>query len=540
MFADEINKYPKSAISASGEKEGDPVYIASKRTLTYLSRRKIVKCCSPTVPEGAISEAYEASDQRKPWAKCQLCGEYQILRWAQVKWDNTLPRAQRHRTARYECLHCKQPWNDPMRISAANESVWRAEKPFTNIAGFWISHLYSAFVRLEDLVQEYLKVKDNPRLYQVFLNTVLAEEYREAGETPNYELLFARREIYPSGDGAVVPQRACFLTAAVDVQISPPRLEVEVIGWTRNRENWSIAYEVVQGRDEATGELYTVDDQRLWDELDRVILQRLWRHESGKGLYIRAMAIDTGNRAAPVYDFCRRHTQPSFSKITGLKVRLPRTVVAVKGLPRDDKMLASISDDDAAKKQRNVRILGVGTHYAKLLMFDALKNVVPSPNGRLSGLPMPNCCHHPVTYGKDYFLGLTAEVRVFSDRGKAEYKKIRDRNEPVDTKVYNFAMAVLLGIEQFTEDQWCEMEEALAPIAPEDAPITVGVVESESSSLSPGVVAVRPPAAVATPAQQEQEQAQVQPSQPPPPPIKPIPQQSPPRPRGPLTRGRFF
>jgi phage terminase large subunit GpA-like protein len=38
--------------------------------------------------------------------------------------------------------------------------------------------------------------------------------------------------------------RALFLTAFVDVQ--EDRLEYEIVGWGRGKENWSIAYGVIR------------------------------------------------------------------------------------------------------------------------------------------------------------------------------------------------------------------------------------------------------------------------------------------------------
>src|SRR5678815_402586 len=114
------------------------------------------------------------------------------------------------------------------------------------------------------------------------------------------------------------------------VQDSPPRLEVEVQAWGRNRENWSISYEVIQGF-APNGQVLPVTSPELWEKLEE-LLQRNWKHESGHTLPILAIAIDTGSRPKPVYDFARRHAQLSYSPGTGLRLHAVRTVIPVKGV----------------------------------------------------------------------------------------------------------------------------------------------------------------------------------------------------------------
>lgn len=466
LLCDEIDKYPISAKSGrvSGGGEGDPVRLAMERQATYQSRKKTILCCSPTVESTSrIGKAYATSDQRKPWVPCKKCKQTQIMRWSQVRWSSSVPRDKQPSTAYYECVHCHAHWNDADRRDAAEKSVWIADKPFNGIAGFWLSQLYTPWKKLSELVENFLQVKDIPSELQVFVNTVLAEQWKDAGDMPDHEVLMGRREHYPYGEEAIIPQRALFLTAFTDVQDSPPRLETEVVAWGRNRECWSVAYEVTQVFTD-TGDAYPVTAKKVWDKLDETVLQRNWLHESGKYLPILAHGIDTGHRPKPVYEFARRHTQAAYNPTSGLRLTGIRTVVPTKGTPDDLRILKTTSKEDATRKRQGVRIIHIGTHAAKQELFDILRGIKPNPDGRtLSGNPVYACRHHPM-YEESYFHALTAEARVVDEKtGKVTYEKRRSRNEALDCAVGNRAMSAVVGIDRFTEEQWETMEKQLSP-----------------------------------------------------------------------------
>ena len=453
LFCDEIDRYPKS----SG-KEGDPIALAKERQATFQTRKRTIECCSPTIAGlSNIEKAYNASDGRQPWVVCPSCSTLQLLKFANVWWNKSLSKEHQPSTAQYLCLNpdcpCSTPgqgWDDVTRWMVCDKAQWRAQRPFAGVAGFWISHLYSPWKKLEDIVRHFLRVKGNRDELQVFTNTVLAETWREEGETPNHEILYGRREAY---EFETVPSRGLFLTAAVDVQDSPARLEVEVVAWGRNRENWSIDYQVLQIMD-VNNQPIPVTSPELWEKLDTDILQKYYPHANGAFLPIMAMGIDTGNRPKPVYLFARRHSQLRYDP-TGLHLDSPKTVVPLKGTDDNLRIVASVSKEDVAKKRQGVRIIGIGTICAKQEIYDSLQHIRPvtPPN---ADTPNPGYYHFPM-YELDYFLGLTAEVRVIRGN-KVEYEKRSARNEPLDLKVYNRAMASIVGIDRFSESQWQAME----------------------------------------------------------------------------------
>lgn len=443
-FLDEIDKYVRDVGG-----EGDFIDLVRERTATFESRRKIILACSPTVKATSrIGRAYENSDQRKPYVPCPHCGHKQVLTWSQVRWDNSLPREQRPATARYECERCATAWNDLQRLEACELAEWRGEKPFVGTAGFWISHLCRK--KLPEMVRDFLAAKSTRVSLKSFVNTNLAELWVEEGDTPEWEILRGRSEDYPHGEQAIVPKRALFLTAFVDVQ--EDRLEYEVVGWGRGRECWSVDYGVIRAFD-AGGKPVSTSNEAIWLELDKV-LAREWKHESGGTMPIMVMGIDTGFRPKPVYDFARRHVQPAYG-ISGIKVHSPRSVCATKGSSRETgalRLLDAVSKDDSARKRGGIRIVSIGTAFAKQELFDNLR--IPQPK---SGSPAPGYCHHP-RYSEDYFRGLCSEKRVVHDDGSVSYEKVFPRNEPLDCKVGNRAMAAVFGVDRFAEQHWLTLE----------------------------------------------------------------------------------
>jgi phage terminase large subunit GpA-like protein len=294
---------------------------------------------------------------------------------------------------------------------------------------------------------------------KVFNNTALARPWRDEGQAPAEDLLYSQREDYPQGDNAVIPKRGLFLVAGVDVQ--PDRLEVEVVAFGRNNESWSIAYEVIRAFAADGITPLPVNSPEVWIELEKKILNRQWKHELGGTLQIWLMAIDTGDKPKPVYDFTLRHPQPSFSIAGNMNVSSMRCVVAIKGTADDLKVIASVSAEDVARRRGGIKIVGIGTNFVKTHLFDSLRFVKPDAKEAV-----PNAAHFP-KYSLDYFKGLCSEERTVTDAGKVHFaKKGSQRNEPLDCRVYAIAAAVMCGVDRFQEQHWRHLESLVGQVSP--------------------------------------------------------------------------
>jgi phage terminase large subunit GpA-like protein len=389
---DEVDRYPASAGS-----EGDPVNLAITRTANFWNR-KIVLCSTPTVKGASrIEAAWLESNQQMYWVPCPHCGTHQVLRWAHVEWPESEPE-----NAQYRCEHCGQMIGEYQKPWMLKHGEWRAARPASGIAGFWINSLYSPWRKWRDLARKFLADQKSPETLREFVNTVLAEPWDdEAQTTVDISELMTRREHYR----APVPAGAAVLTCGVDVQAD--RLELELVGWGRGEESWSIEYRVIPG--DPTG-------AAVWAELD-AYLQRQWRHENGAVLSVAACCIDSGYESQAVYDFCR--------------TRYHRRVFAVKGSGWPAPGLAQEADREEHPRRATVdggHRLGQVHHHGP----------TPERAARHAGI-----LSLPADRDQTYFEQLLGEALVTTYSKGQPVREWRPkkgvRHEALDARVYAYA-----------------------------------------------------------------------------------------------------
>jgi phage terminase large subunit GpA-like protein len=422
LLCDEIDKYPQSA-----GQEGDPIMLAKERTSTFWNR-KIVQVCSPTVEgRSRVAIEYEDSDQRVFMVPCPHCEYSHELQWVNVKWPKDKPKE-----ALYHCPECEKPWLEYQRLQAVTKGYWEATKPFNGHAGFRCSALVSPWETIAEIALKFVRAqKKGPESLKVFINTKLAETFKEKGEAPEWERLYERRETYAIG---TVPDRACFLTAGVDVQ--KDRIEVQVVAFGRGQESWSVDYRVIHGD--------TLLDE-TWAKLTAMV-NETWEHESGSMLPIRMMCVDTGYNTQKVYGWVRNQ---------------PRTkVIAIKGRDSLQMAIGKPSDVDVnvhgRMMKRGLKLWPVGVSLIKGELYNRLSLPKPTEGNEYP----PGYMHYP-QYDEEFFKQLTAEnltTRVSKGYRKYEWQKHRDRNEALDTAVYCRAAASAVGIDRMKDADWKRIE----------------------------------------------------------------------------------
>lgn len=422
--------------------EGHPIELALARTKTF-SRRKVLITSTPTIAGSSnVEEFFLQGDQRFYEVPCPGCGEFQILKWERVKWEDDEPE-----TAHFTCEVNGCRIDERHKTTMLENGRWvpTAEPKNPKVVSFHLSSLYSpvGWFGLADAVRMFLRTKSAPELLRAFTNTYLAETFQERGEAPDWERLYRRRENYPIG---TVPRPVAFLTAGVDVQ--KDRLEYEVVGWCRDKSSYSIEY----------GQLFgdtTSPDAEVWRELDK-LLAREFPSEDGELLPIRMMGIDTGYNTQTVYSWVRK--QP------------PNRVAALKG---QDGLATMIGQprpvditDRGVRIKRGLRLWGVGVSLIKSELYGLLNLDQPLK----AGDPYPGgYCHFP-EYNEAYFQMLTAEqliARTVRGYRRLEWQKIRDRNEALDLRVYARATASIVGMDRWREAQWDALKPNMAAKQPE-------------------------------------------------------------------------
>jgi phage terminase large subunit GpA-like protein len=444
LFCDEVDKWEVD------RREGEPLDLARARLARYFNRSKLVVACSPTL-EGSsrIAAEFEQSDQRYPYVACPFCQEMQILRWHNVKFDSDLPPREAGAGARIICTSCKQPWTDQQRRWACKHThQWRAHRPFEGHAGFWISHLNSTLPvhSLEEMVVDWLRVKDDPTKRIVFKNTRLAELYTLDGERPDHTSLRDRAEPYHiRGVDLVLPEGAEAIVAGADVQAR--RIEVQTLGIgliDGNLHIWVVDYNTIELLDH--NNISTVTSAAAyWTEMKR-LLHRTYRTPSGVRLPILAMAVDCAHQAEEVYKFSQSENRPLHSQV-GVLINSPRTVVCIRGYDTEAMTpIHGVSDRESARMRKgagqDIPIVTLGTGYLKTALYGALQS--PTSSWRI---------HFSEDLSPDYYRGLASERQIVSN-GKIKWDPVYPRNEPLDTFVYGMGAMYLLRIDRWPQADW--------------------------------------------------------------------------------------
>lgn len=396
VLADEVDRYPVSA----GD-EGDPLKLAQKRQLTFWNRKTLVGSTPTIKGESVIDREFQNSDRRRYFIPCPDCGVGQYLKWSQVHWNSH--EGHKPETAHYVCEDCGSLWNDAQRWAAIRQGEWRATAEFKGTAGFHIPGLLSPWVKLEEIVTEFLEAKDHPELLKVWTNTVLGETWEERGETVSAGPLLSRIETY---DRNSLPDSVRVATAGVDVQ--GDRLEVQTVVWGAGEEAWVADYLVLHG---------DPSQQDTWQRLDEYLLTPLMT-DAGRSIRTHSVAIDTGgHHAAMVLAFC--------------KSRKARRVWPIKGAPG----AKPVWPTRASKTKTNENLFVLGVDTAKDAIYGRLR--IPAP--------APGYIHFPQAEAvdADYFFQLTAEQAVTRYRDGRPYRvwvcAKGKRNEALDTFVYAYA-----------------------------------------------------------------------------------------------------
>ena len=412
---DEVDGYP----AGGAGNEGDQIALGIKRSETFWNRR-IVLGSTPTVKGlSRIEKAWLESDQRRFYVPCPHCGEHQVLEWGGpdtphgIKWDRDEAGNGDPATAHYVCINgCIIEDADKPDMVAGGE--WRATAPFKGRAGFHIWAGYSLFPNASwsNLVAEWLRVMSDPLSRQTFINLVLGEPYEDRGDRAlKEERLLERGEVW----AAEVPDGVAVLTAGVDAQ--QDRLELELVGWGRNEESWSLAHEVFQG---------DPTEPSVWRDLD-AYLQRIFRRADGRGFEIMATCIDSGGTATQqVYDFA--------------KARLKRRVWAIKGASAVGGLRSPVwpTKSPSSRTKRAFKPIILGVNAAK----DAIRARLHIEQAG------PGYMHFPADRDLGWFSQLLSERSVVKLTGGHRYRvwelPAHRANEALDCRVY--AYAALCGL----------------------------------------------------------------------------------------------
>lgn len=423
VLLDEEDRFPASAGS-----EGDPASLAIRRTETFWNP-VIFETSTPTVKGLSRIEArFEESDQRRLWCPCPSCGEFQTLKWAQVRYDKEGDGSDAH----YLCDRCEEELDDEDRRTMVRKGEWRAEFPERTLRGFHLNGLASLFRhkrgfsnRLHQMAADHLSAKRKGKeVLRTWVNTFLAETWEEEGESVAWEPLMQRRENW--GD---FPAGGYVVTVGADVQ--GDRVELEFVAWGSDEESWSVDYVVVMGDFNRPEVQAAVDDQ----------LQRKFTHPCGIEMRVLCAFMDSGHKAKAVYQFTKKRER---IKVYACKGRGGPAVPLISRPTRQGTVRAAL--------------FSVGTDTAKDLIYSRIQSADLGPG----------YMHFPSDRDETWFRQLTSETKVTRYKDGVPFSKFENpskaRNEALDCRVYAMAALQLLNI------NWQKLAVTFAPAAEEKTP----------------------------------------------------------------------
>jgi phage terminase large subunit GpA-like protein len=420
VYADEVDGYP-----ADLDGEGNPVYLLIERTSAF-ANRKIFLVSTPTRADiSNIYHWYKAGDQNEFQVPCPLCTRMQSLIFGEdrvrskeiggLRWPKGQPDQ-----VRYQCEHCGDQFDEWRKIEILGRGEYVPQATGNGggkIRSYHVSTLVYPYGwpgnSWANLAAIWERDHKKPLARKAFVNLKQGLPYSDPSEArADADVLFARAEAY----GPELPAGVVVLTAGADVQKN--RIELEVIGWGRGEESWSIDYKVLP-----------CDTSQL-DEIRRVldpIFASEYLSETGLTMGIRAACIDAGYNGQVIREYC--HEQRA------------RNVWAIVGRDGQDRPVWPTRTGKQKGRLKPSVVIGVDT--IKETMYARFNLVKPGPG----------YCHFPTGRERDYFQMLTAETRVPDYTGPIpvftwQKKSEGARNEALDARGYGYA--ALKGLAQST------------------------------------------------------------------------------------------
>lgn len=461
VYLDELDGFDENI-----EGEGRPDHLANKRTEgSYY--RKLVSGSTPTTENRSLisSRANSADCLLRCYIPCPHCGHAQHL-----VFDNMhMLKEGVPESTEYACEGCgayfdyRQSqeaqadcfYQDPESGVSTKDGLEFFDKngdliPTPRRVALHIWSAYSPMTTWADIMRDFLSRKDNPLELQTWVNQTRGEVWRERGEAPDWKRLYDRTR------GAAfqtnrIAEWVAMITIGVDVQRSPGRLELEIVGWGPRKRSQSIDYRVIPGDTADLG------SDGPWQVLREIIRSETWEHESGAKVPAALTCIDSGDQTQVVYAFCREFSSQQVAAIKGSDEQ-----VTMVGVPKPVDVTAS-----GRKIRRGAMLWTLGTNLLKNDLYSCLKLERPTQESG-EDLP-PGWCDFP-EYGEDYFRGLCSE-QLTRKKNRAGYtvmqwEKLVERNEPLDCRNYARAAAAIKGLDRWGDDEWTALRESLGYESP--------------------------------------------------------------------------
>lgn len=429
-------------------KGGDVLSMLLKRTTTYGDNRKVCLSSTP-LNDGVIYDYLLSSTHNKYFVRCPNCGESMLFELQNFRWKN---EGANIIDAWMECPHCEHHIHNEDKIAMLkpeNGAEWHETNPNApkTRQGFYLNTFYApvGWTSWREIAEEYYQAGFTEKGVDVdkmrtFYNTILGLPYKQGAETNDWRIKYEEslKSPYKRGD---VPSWINFITTGSDVQGN--RIETKIIGWGRRGRHLTIDYKVFMVPND---EDISLQNGEAWLNYQNEIINGQWEREDGLILKSIANALDSGYQPETVYALYQSLSPEEKSRFFPIK--------------------GSDTLTGYAPVKKTVKKAGfTGVNYwqvpVSVIKQSVFINLAEKDNeaGTKAFIPF-----FPCDFDQEFFMQIFSEVYVAKGR-RMQWEKTRDRNEGLDTAVYNYAMFHLMGLAMLSDSDWDDIISAQADIA---------------------------------------------------------------------------
>lgn len=387
LHAGEVDKWNKQASD-----EADSLDLFLERGIEIPDRKVLIESTPQITGRSRVEQHLLTGWNSRFHVPCPRCGRFQQLVFGDGdrtkggiifdKLNGKLDANTAYATARYQCAFCLKEIHEDHRRSIIQKGVWVPEGQYALKTGrivgemknpgahasYQLSRIYAPTFSFASCARAFVGFHQKGAL-QNWLNSWMGWTWQPVMSADAWEVVAARMAMdYEIG---TVPDRGCFLVAAVDVQIDHWVYMVAAFG--PHQDGYVVDYGVCHS----------------WKEVSDVLEREYPHADGGEKCRIGITLIDAkdGNRQDEVIDYCRGVNKPSGPFVWpcyGAKAgAMGMQPYKRNFLEADNKMGKQVTRQNAA----GFCVVTVNTNYWQQWMHNALYHRNPG-EPRSLGVPL--------------------------------------------------------------------------------------------------------------------------------------------------------
>ena len=457
FFADELDAWGVT-------KGGDPIQLIDARLTTFGSRAKKIMSSTP-LNESLIWKELLKTTNNHYMIPCPCCGEDM-----EFNMDNFRYNAEGLTVteAWMECPKCHNIIKNEDKLTLLPKGHWVPQNPKADPLeqGYYLPTFYApvGWKSWRQIAKQYVAALEEQKesRYEkmtAFYNTILAMPYIIGSGSHEWREVYEQNLLSTYRRG-VIPSWVNVLTTGSDVQAN--RIETTLMGWGFRGRHIVIDHYVFHiGKQEDMEML----DNPAWGEYRSRILNGVWTREDGLIMQSLANGIDRSYKSSKVSEF-----------YISLTAQEKSICFPIRGYERMNGFIPS-KKFDKREGLHDAAYWDTPINPIKRQVYDHLR-LKDNSEGTVAFMPF-----YPADFDEEFYMQLFAENEVMQNK-KLVWVKNRDRNEILDTHVYNYAMFYMLGLGQNSDEDWLGIAEAQKEMVKRNNRPAIPVRRSYSEGVS--------------------------------------------------------